>query len=207
LRKGDKPSSFPAAHSNGNKYPKVSAQAKPRPRSPDTLDGWLPSPPPLTGRGQCPPVCKSLIQHPRSFWSIYKNSPPGWRNEWRQQTSEWNDFLGAAFDSLLAAAQNGQTSQAALSHKFTFFRETFCDKLSQIDPVSFRRHGAALASVCRILGHILNGFAECEPYLDQVVACDWYGTSMDARCSFSLIGSTQMLDKYLNDDDISPPLP
>ena len=142
-----------------------------------------------------------------SFWSIYKNSPPGWRNEWRQQTSEWNDFLGEAFDSLLAAAQNGQTSQAALSHKFTFFREMFRDKLSQIDPVSFRRHGAALTSVCRILGHILNGSAECEPYLNQVVACDWCGTSMDVRCSFSLIGSTQTLDKYLNDNDISPPLP
>jgi len=102
------------------------------------------------------------------------------------------------------AAQNGQTSQAALSHKFTSFREIFRDKLSQIDPGTFWRHGAVRASVCQILGHILNGSAECEPHLDQVVACDWCGTSAGVHCSFPLIGSTQILNEYLNEDDISP---
>jgi len=139
-----------------------------------------------------------------SFWFIYKESSSGWRNGWRRQASEWGNFLGAAFDSLLAMAQNAQTSQAALSRKFTSFRETFRDKLSQVNPAYFRRHGMVTASVCKILGHILGGSAEYEPHLNQVVACDWCGISMDDRCSFPLLGSTQMLNEYLNEDDISP---
>ena len=47
LRKGDKPSSLPAAHSNGEKLSKVSTQTNACPRSPDMPDARLLSPPPL----------------------------------------------------------------------------------------------------------------------------------------------------------------
>ena len=142
-----------------------------------------------------------------SFWSIYRKSSPGWRIKWRQQAPEWNGPLGAAFDSLLSMTQNNRTSQAALSHKFTFFREMFRDKLSQINPVYFRRHGTVPASVCQILGHIFGTSIECEPHLDQVVACEQCGISTYERRSFALLGSTQLLDGYLNEDDVGPFLP
>lgn len=142
-----------------------------------------------------------------SLWSIYRNSSSGWRNKWRQQAPEWGNFLGAAFDSLLAMAQDTRTSQVELSRRFTSFRETFRDKLSRINPAYFRRHGAVLASVCRILGHIFGNSAGCEPYLNQVVACDHCDISTYERCSFSLLGSTELLDGYLGGDDVGPFLP
>ena len=142
-----------------------------------------------------------------SFWSVYKKSSPGWRDKWRQQAPEWNEFFGAAFDSLLTIAQDGRTSQAGLSRKFTSFRETFRDELSRINPTCFRRYGMVLASVCRILGHIYSNSIECEPYLNQVVACDQCGISMYDRSSFALLGSTPLLNRFLNEDDTAPFLP
>lgn len=142
-----------------------------------------------------------------SFWSIYKKSSPGWRDKWRQQAPKWNDFFGAAYNSLLVAAQGEEISQASLSRKFTSFRETFRDELHQVNPDCFKRYGAVEASVCRILGHIFSSHVEREPYLDQVAACDPCGTSAHYRCCFSLIGSSQLLDGYLNEDDTEEHLP
>ena len=42
VEKGDNPLSSPAAHSNDERLSKVLTQAKSCPRSPDTLDAWLP---------------------------------------------------------------------------------------------------------------------------------------------------------------------
>jgi hypothetical protein len=142
-----------------------------------------------------------------SFWSIYRKSSPGWRDRWRRQAPDWNNFLGAAFDFLLAMDQNGRTSQTALSREFTSFRETFRDKLSQVNSTYFRRHGRVPASVCRILGHIFSRSVEREPHLNQVVVCNQCGTTMHNRCSFALLGSTELLNEYLNEDDVSPFLP
>ena len=142
-----------------------------------------------------------------SFWSIYQKSSPGWRDKWRQQAPEWNGFFREAFDALLTMAHNKRTSRTALSREFTSFRETFRDKLSQANPEYFRRHGAVMASVCRILNQIFSSSVGCEPHLDQVVACDQCGISVYNSCSFSLLGSAQLLDEYLNEDDIGPFLP
>jgi len=142
-----------------------------------------------------------------SFWSMYRKSSPSWRSKWKQQAPKWNDSLGAAFDSLLSMARNDRTSQVALSRKFTLFRDMFRDELSRTNPVYFRRHGTVQASVCRILGHIFGTSIESEPHLDQVLACDQCDISIYERCSFSLIGSTQLLDGYLNEDDVGPFLP
>ncbi|KAF9645629.1 hypothetical protein BDM02DRAFT_3262776 [Thelephora ganbajun] len=142
-----------------------------------------------------------------SFWSIYRESSPTWQSKWRQQAPKWGNFLGAAFDSLLAMAQDIWTSQVALSQEFTSLREAFCDELSQINPTYFRRHGTVPASVCRILGHVFGDTAEWEPHLNQVTACNRCGISTSNHCSFSLLGSTQLLDGYLNESDIGPFLP
>jgi len=56
VEKGDNPLSFPAARSNGERLLKVSTQAKSCPRSPDTLDAWLPSPLPFIWRFGAPRV-------------------------------------------------------------------------------------------------------------------------------------------------------
>lgn len=141
-----------------------------------------------------------------SLLSIYEGSSPGWRNEWREQSPRWSNLLGAAFDSLLATS-HAQPSQAVLSQEFTSFREIFRDELSRINPLCFRRHGAVPASVCQILNHIFGGSVEREPCLNQLVACDQCGISVYDRCSFTLLGSTELLSGYLREGDIGPPLP
>jgi len=142
-----------------------------------------------------------------SFWSVYRKASPTWRNKWREQAPQWNNFFGAAFDSLLVIAQDEQTSRASLSRKFTSFRETFRDNLSQVNQVYFRRHGKVPASVCRILSHIFSRDVSREPHLDQLVACDTCGISMYYRCSFALLGSADLLNGYLNEDDTGERLP
>ena len=102
-----------------------------------------------------------------SFWYIYRNSSPGWRSRWKQQAPEWNNFFGEAFDSLFEMAQYGRSSQAALSRKFSSFRETFRDNLSRIDPIRFKRNGPVLASVCRIFSRVFTGSGPCEPHLEH----------------------------------------
>ena len=142
-----------------------------------------------------------------SLLFIYRNSSSGWRNKWRKQAPKWNTFLGGAFDYLLSMAQDNRTPQAALSRKFTSFRETFRDELSRINPAYFQRHGMISASVCQILSHIFSDSVVCEPHLDQVAACDQCGITTHSRCLFALLGSTVLLDWYLNEDDTGPLLP
>jgi len=79
-------------------------------------------------------------------------------------------------------------------HPLAQSRETFRDLLSQIDPVCFRRHGAVPASVCQILSHLFGGSTERVPHLDQAVACDQCRITTYNRCSFALLGSTQLLN-------------
>ena len=73
------------------------------------------------------------------FWFIYRNASPEWHEKWKQQAPKWNRFLGEAFNALLAMTQH--SSQEALSHAFTSFREMFRDELSRINPGYFPRHG------------------------------------------------------------------
>ena len=141
------------------------------------------------------------------LWFVRRKASPRWRNKWQQQAPEWNNPFETAFGSLITMAQNRRTSKKALSHAFDSLRETFRDKLSAINPGYFRRHGAVPASVCRILGHIFSNSTEHEPCLEQVVTCDWCGTSTPYRCSFTLLGTSTLLDAYLDEDDTSPFLP
>ena len=139
-----------------------------------------------------------------SFWSIYQNSSSGWRNKWMQQAPKWSSFLGAAFDSLLTTVRNPGVSQAMLSREFTSFREAFRDELSLINPTYFRRHGPVTASVCQVLLHIFDDSAGREPHLNQAVNCDHCGISTHARCSFSSLGSTEMLGGYFDEHENGP---
>ena len=141
-----------------------------------------------------------------SFWSIYKKFPPSWRDKWIRQAPKWNDFFKTAFDSLIAMAQNERTSQAALSREFTAFRNTFRNQLSKVDPY-FKRFGRVRISVSRVLGHIFSSSTESQPYLDQVLVCSTCGGSTNARCFFGLLGSIELLNKYLNEGDKAPRLP
>ena len=142
-----------------------------------------------------------------SFWSIYRGSSPSWQRKWRQQSPIWGNLLGAAFDLLLTTTQCRQISQAALSQEFTTFRDEFRDKLSQVNPEYFRCHGAVLASVCQVLGRVFGGSIGCEPYLAQLVACDQCNISVYNHCPLTLLGSTQLLSEYLNEDEVGTPLP
>ena len=142
-----------------------------------------------------------------SILCIYRNSSPGWRNKWKQQAPRWNDSFGTVFDSLLEMPQGGRSSQAALSHSFTSFRETFRDDLFCIDQARFRRHGQVPASVCHIFSRIFmagSGPSMCKPHLEQVAACDHCHTLRPMHCPFGLLGSSDLLDIHRHEGDIGP---
>lgn len=136
-----------------------------------------------------------------SFFFIYKKSPSAWRSKWSQQVPTWNGPLEAAFDKLIAMAHNRQHSQATLSQEFTSFREGFRDQLSLVNPVYFKRYGQVSASVCNILSYLLGGVVTQEPHLNQQLVCNRCGTSAPARCSFPLLGSTELLRTFRHQDD------
>jgi hypothetical protein len=98
-------------------------------------------------------------------------------------------------------AQNARTSQAELAQEFTSFRETFREELSQINPEYFQRYGAVLASVCHVLSRVFGDSIDSQPHLDQSLVCDWCGISTHCRCRFTLLGSSDLLEEYLNEDD------
>ena len=136
-----------------------------------------------------------------SFFFIYKESPPAWRNKWTQQVPTWNKPLKAMFEKLLAMAQSGRYSQATLSQEFNSFREDFRDCLSFVNPECFNRYGKVPASVCRILSYLLGGAATQEPHLNQQLICNQCKNATHARCSFSLLGSTDLLRTFQYQDD------
>ena len=142
-----------------------------------------------------------------SFWSIYKKSPPGWRDMWMQQAPKWSGFLKKAFDSLITMAQNERISQAALSREFTAYRNAFRNLLSQVDPTRFKRFGPEEISVYQVLSHIFTSSIESQPHLDQVVVCNTCGGSANVHCSFALLGSIELLTNYLDENDTAPRLP
>ena len=141
------------------------------------------------------------------FWSIYKESPPTWRNNWRLHAPEWNKFFGAAFDSLLEMAQNEQIPQVVLSEEFNAYRETFRNQLTLINSEYFVRHGKVSRSVSRILSCIFGDGIDSQPHLNQVVVCDACNQTTACHCSFTLLGATQLLNKYLNKGDTGSRLP
>ena len=65
-----------------------------------------------------------------AFWSLYKQSPTHWRNDWKQFAPEWNGPLGDNFDHLLILAN---TPIDARNHTewFSRYRDRFCDQLHQ----------------------------------------------------------------------------
>lgn len=141
------------------------------------------------------------------FWSIYKKSPPSWRNNWRLRAPKFGKFLGAAFESLLAMAQNEQITQAALSQEFNSYREVFRAQLHRLDPGYFKLRGAASISVSLILDRIFGDGLESQPYVDQVAACDRCNQPTPYQSRFTLLGTIDLLSAYLNDDDTDPRLP
>lgn len=140
------------------------------------------------------------------FWSIYKKSPPSWRNNWSLHAPKWYKFFGAAFQSLLTMAQDERTSQVALCNEFSAYRETFRTKLNIHDPTYFKR-GKVSISVSQILGHVFSDSGESQPHLNQVVVCDTCHQSTLSRCCFTLLGTMELLCKYLTEDDTGPRLP
>ena len=141
------------------------------------------------------------------FWSIYKRSPLSWRNNWRLHAPNFGNFLGVAFDSLLAMAQNEQIAGVALAQEFNAYREAFQAKLARLDPTYFKLRGKVSISVSPILDRIFGDSVEFQPHLNQVVACDHCNQPTPYQCRFTLLGTIELLSKYLNDNDTAPRLP
>ena len=103
-----------------------------------------------------------------SFWSIYKQSSPRWREDWVECSPDWNGPLGDNFDHLILLTRTplNTDDQAAW---FSRYRDHFRDQLSRADSESFPRWGPATAPAVRILRFIFGRFNG--PYVEQDLIC------------------------------------
>ena len=103
-----------------------------------------------------------------SFWSMYEQSSVEWRNDWIQQSQDWNTPLSNNFDHLIILSGTLVNARGR-AEWFCRYRDRFRDQLSQKNPVSFPRRGPVPASASRIL-EITFG-RDTGPYLEQDLVC------------------------------------
>lgn len=119
------------------------------------------------------------------FFSIYQQSPPSWRRDWRWQSPDWTVQLADHFDLLIEALNSPERSPRALSTLFSSLRDQLRDKLSKFEPERFPRTGPIPASACRIL-EILFGSIH-GPGIDQRLSCNNCGTTSQTSHHFPLL--------------------
>ena len=124
-----------------------------------------------------------------SFWSIYKQSSPHWREDWVECSPDWNGPLGNNFDHLILLARTPlNTDDQAVW--FCRYRDRFRDQLSHVDSESFPRWGPATAPVVRILRFTFGRFNG--PYVEQDLICSKCGALSRAEIDICfLIGGLQ----------------
>jgi hypothetical protein len=103
-----------------------------------------------------------------SFWSIYEQSSAGWRNDWTQDSRDWNVPLGNNFNHLILLADTPVTAPDQFTW-FSRYRDRFCQQLHLMEPESFPRWGQFSTSASQIL-QVVSGQTE-EPYLEQDLIC------------------------------------
>ena len=94
------------------------------------------------------------------FFSIYQQSSPSWRSDWRQQSLEWALPLADRFNLLIKTLDSPEQSPKALSTLFSSLRDQFRDQLSNYNPNRFPRTGPVESSACAIL-ELLFGSMQC----------------------------------------------
>ena len=124
-----------------------------------------------------------------AFFTIYWQSSPGWRSDWRQQTPEWTAQLADRFDSLLTAFNSGKLSREDLSTLFSYHRDQFRDQLTHFSRERFPRRGRAEISVCAIL-EVLFG-SVLGPRVDRHLSCTHCGAVSQSSHDFPLLGLSQ----------------
>ena len=107
-----------------------------------------------------------------SFWSLYKQSSTGWRDDWKQHMPDWNTPLGNNFDHLIIL-MGTPVSVRDCAEWFSRYRDRFRNQLSQVNPGLFPRRGPLPASASRILGLMFG--RDTGPYLEQDLICSACG--------------------------------
>jgi hypothetical protein len=120
-----------------------------------------------------------------AFFSIYWQSSPGWRGDWRRQSPEWTMQLADNFDLLLEALNSLEHTPESLSMLFSHFRDQFRDQLSNSNPRRFPRRGQFPTSVCAIL-ELLFGSAD-GPGIERRLSCTDCGATSQTSHHFSLL--------------------
>jgi hypothetical protein len=120
-----------------------------------------------------------------AFFTIYWQSSPNWRVDWRRQSPEWTPQLADNFDLLLETANSPEYSPKDLSMLFSRLRDQFRDQLSSLNSHMFPRRGQIPTSVCAIL-ELLFGSTH-GPGIKQQLSCTSCGATSQACRNFSLL--------------------
>ena len=120
-----------------------------------------------------------------AFFTVYWQSSPGWRGNWRRQSPEWTMQLADNFDLLLKALTSPEHSPESLSMLFSHLRDQFRDQLSNFNPRRFPRRGQLPTSVCAIL-ELLFGSVD-GPGIERRLSCASCGATSQTSHYFSLL--------------------
>ena len=124
-----------------------------------------------------------------AFFTIYWQSSPGWRSDWRQQTPEWTAQLADHFDLLLGVLNSGGNSREGLSTLFSDLRDQFRDQLSGFSQQKFPRRGREPASVCKILELLFGSVVG--PGVDRNLGCTRCGAVSQTSHNFPFLAYFQ----------------
>lgn len=127
-----------------------------------------------------------------TFFAIYWQSSPSWRDDWRRQSPEWSARLADRFDLLLDASDSQEHTCERLSTLFSGLRDQFRDQLSSFNRQRFPRRGTIPAPVCAILELLFGSMVG--PGIDQHLSCTNCGATSQRFHDFPLLGLLSQQD-------------
>ena len=101
-----------------------------------------------------------------TFWTLYEQSSPTWRERWKKHSPKWNTPLSEGFDHLIRLIDNRAKN---LNLSFGRYRNLLRDQLAEEDPAQFPRKGEVTAPASEILAVIFG--SSQGPSLLQVLMC------------------------------------
>ena len=133
------------------------------------------------------------------FFTIYWQSSPGWRSDWRQQSPEWTIQLADHFDFLLEALDSPEYSPERLSMLFSCLRDQLRDHLSNYDPQKFPRRGQISASASAILELLFGSIHG--PGIEQHFSCAGCGAVSQTSRHFPYLSLPIFPEDYRRETD------
>ena len=133
------------------------------------------------------------------FFTIYWQSSPSWRSEWRQQSPEWTIQLADHFDFLLEALDSPEYSPERLLTLFSCLRDQLHDHLSNYNPQKFPHRGQISASASAILELLFGSIHG--PGIEQHFSCASCGAVSQISHHFPYLSLPIFPEDYRHETD------